>query len=147
MTRGTRILLATVVGGAVLLLATLGAGAAAVYRAGAVAVDVEDGDDRFRFRLPAALIGAAVTLAPDSLLDEAASDLAPLLPAAAAGWRELEAAPDFVLLEIRSDDEQIRVAKSGFRLEISVDGPDARVRVAVPLRSVGSLLRRLEERV
>lgn len=144
MTCATRVFLIIVIGGTVLVLATLGAMAAAVYRAGTVAVEIEENGHQIRLGLPAALLHAGVVLLPDSALDEAASELAPFVPALEAGWRELADAPDFVLLEARSVDESVLVVKSGSRLEISVDAPDARVSVGVPLATVGSLLHKLE---
>lgn len=146
MTRTTRFFLVIVIGGTVLVLAALGAMAAAVYHAGTVAVEIEESGHRIQLGLPAGLLHAAVLLLPDSALDEAASELAPWVPAIEAGWREFVDAPDFVLLEARSADENVLVVKSGSRLEISVDSPDARVRLAVPLGAVGSLLHKLEPR-
>jgi hypothetical protein len=138
------VFLIIVIGGTVLVLATLGAMAAAVYRAGTVAVEIEENGHQIRLGLPAGLLHAGVVLLPDSALDEAASELAPFVPALEAGWREFVDAPDFVLLEARSVDESVLVVKSGSRLEISVDSPDARVRVGVPLATVGALLHKLE---
>jgi hypothetical protein len=144
MTRTTRLFLIVVIGGTVLVLATLGAMAAAAYRAGTVAVEIEENGHQIRLSLPAGLLHAAVVLLPDSALDEAASELTPFVPALEAGWQEFENAPDFVLLEARSADENVLIVKSGSRLEISVDAPDARVRVAIPLGTVSTLLHKLE---
>jgi hypothetical protein len=143
MTRGTRLFLIIVIGGTLLVLATLGAMAAAVYRAGTVAVEIEEHGHQFRLALPAGLIQAALVLLPDAALDEAASELAPLVPALEAGWREFVDAPDFVLLDARSADEHVLVVKSGSRLEIEVVAPDARVRVGVPLGTAAALLHEL----
>ena len=143
MTRGTRLLLAIVLGGAVLFLATVGAGAAAVYHGGIVAVEIDGDGNRFRFRLPAGLVGAAIALTPVSVLDEAMVEVRPFLPAVQAGWQELADAPDFVLVEVHSAEERVLIKKTGSRLEISVDSSDSHVRVEVPLRIVGSLLRKL----
>jgi hypothetical protein len=146
MTRGTCLLLTAVIGGPVILAATLGAGVAAVYHAGTAAVEIEDGGHQLRLRVPAGLLGAAVALAPASAIDDAASELSPFLPAIRAGWQELSEAPDFVLVEARSGDESVLIVKSGSRLEVSIDTPDSRVRVAVPLGTLRQVLRRLERR-
>ena len=53
MTRGTRVLLALVLGGALLFVATVGVTVAAVYRAGSVAVEIEENGHPFRLGLPA----------------------------------------------------------------------------------------------
>jgi hypothetical protein len=144
MTRGTRLFLAFVIGGAVLLLATLGAGAAAVYRGGTVAVEIVEDGNQIRVGLPAALLGVAIALTPASALEEATTEVRPFLPALEAGWRELAETPDFVLVEVVSADETVLIEKSGSRLLVSVDTPDTQIRIGVPLGTVGSLLRKLE---
>jgi len=144
MTRGTRLLLAVVIGGVVLGLATLAATAAAVYHGGTVAVDIEEDGNHFQLQLPAGLIGAAIALAPDSAVQEAADELEPWIPALDAGWHELGDAPDFVLLELVTDDENVRIEKSGSKLLVIVDSPEAQIRVGVPLGTVGSLLHKLD---
>ena len=144
MTRGTRLLLVIVIGSVVLATAVVGAAAAAVYGAGTIAIDVrEDDGQRIQVKLPAGLVRAAVALTPSSILEDATDELAPLLPALNAGWRDLSEAPDFVLFELSSADENVRVEKVDSRLMIFVDLPDGTVQVAVPIDTVGSLLRRL----
>ena len=144
MTRGTRLLLAVVIGGVVLTLATLGAAAAAVYHGGTVVVEIEEQGNHFQVQLPAGLVRAAIALAPASALEEVAEELEPWIPALDAGWREFRDAPDFVLLEVVSGDESVRVEKTGSKLLVIVDSPDAQVRVGVPLGTVGSLLHKLD---
>jgi hypothetical protein len=143
MTRGTRWLLALVIGALALLLATLGTAAATVYRSGTVAVEIEGNGHDIRLGLPAGLVGAAIALTPASAYEEAAAEIRPLIPALEAGWRELADAPDFVLVDFRSAEESVRVEKTGSRLVILVDAPDARFRIGVPLETVGSLLDKL----
>ena len=144
MTRGTRLLLAVVIGGVVLGLATLAATAAAVYHGGSVSVEIEEDGNHFQVQLPAGLVRAAIAMAPDSALQEAAQELEPWLPALDAGWRELEDAPDFVLFELVSDDETVLIEKTGSKLLVIVGSPQAQVRVGVPLGTVGSLLHKLD---
>ena len=143
MTPGTRLLLAVVAGAALLMLATVGVGAAAVYHAGTIAVEVEEDGNSFQFSLPAGLVRAAIAIAPASALSKATRELEPWLPAVEAGWRELCDAPDFVLVEVDSRDERVRVEKSGSELLVVVDADDAHVRVAVPLGTVSALLAKL----
>jgi hypothetical protein len=144
MTRGTRVLLVVVLGGALLLVATVGVTAAAVYRAGSVAVEIEDDGHRFRLGLPAGLLNVAIALTPTAAFDEATEEIEAFLPALGAGWRELADAPDFVLVDVRSDGEQVRIEKSGDRIEVSVDAPDTHVRVGLPIGTVGWLLDKLD---
>ena len=144
MTRGTRLLLAIVIGGVLLATAAVGATAAAVYRAGTIAVEIREEDgNQIRVNLPAGLLSAAIALTPSSILEEAGGELEPLLPALNAGWQELSEGPNFVLFELSSADENVRVEKIDSRLMIFVDVPEVTVQVTVPLDTVGSLLRKL----
>ena len=144
MTRGTRLLLAIVIGGVLLATAAVGATAAAVYRAGTIAVEIREEDgNQIRVNLPAGLLSAAIALTPSSILEEAGGELEPLLPALNAGWQELSEGPNFVLFELSSADENVRVEKIDSRLMIFVDVPEITVQVTVPLDTVGSLLRKL----
>ena len=144
MTRGTRLLLAIIIGSIVLAVATVGAAAAAVYRAGTLAVEFQSEDGNLiQLNLPVGLLHPAIALAPSSILDEARVELEPLLPALNEGWRELTDAPDFVLIELHSADENVRVEKIDSQLLIFVEMPDASVRVGIPLDTVGSILRKL----
>ncbi len=144
MTRGTRLLLAIVIGGVLLATAAVGATAAAVYRAGTIAVEIrEDDGNLIRVSLPAGLLRAAIALTPSSILEEACDELEPLLPALNAGWREFSEAPDFVLFELSSAEENVRVEKIDSRLMILVDAPRVTLQVTVPLDTVGWLLRKL----
>jgi hypothetical protein len=143
MTRGTKILLSVVLGAMLLCMATVTLGAAAAYQAGSVSVQVQDGNDDFSIRLPAILANVALSLAPRSALDEAARELEPFLPALKAGWRELEATPDFVLVEIVSSDEHIRIEKRGGTLQIHVQEDGSDIRVSLPLATIGTVCRKL----
>ena len=144
MTRGTRVLLLLVLGGALLFVAAVGVTAAAVYRAGSVAVEIEEDGHHFRLGLPAGLLHVAIALTPSSAFGTATEEIRTFVPALGAGWHELADAPDFVLVDVRADGEHVRVEKSGDRLEISVDAPDAHVRVGIPIGTVGWLLDKLD---
>ena len=145
MTRGTRLLLAVLIGGCLLTAATIAAGAAAVYRAGSITVEVfEDEGGRFDVSVPAGLARVAIALAPDAILEEAAGELEPVLPALHAGWEEFVRSPDFVIVEVHSDDEHVRVEKQGRKLSVLVDSPEAKIRISIPLHTVSSLIGRLD---
>ena len=115
-----------------------------MYRAGTIAVEIREEDgNQIRVNLPAGLLRAAIALTPSSILEEASGELEPLLPALNAGWRELSEAPNFVLFELSSAEENVRVEKVDSQLMIFVDLPEVTVQVAVPIDTVGSLLRKL----
>ena len=144
MSRTTKLVLAVLLGGLLLFAATLGLAATAVYRAGSIAVEVHETDGgRIDVNLPAGLVRLAIALAPRSIVEEATRELAPLLPAIGAAWDEFADAPDFVVAEVTSGDEQIRVEKIDGRLQVRVDSPETRIRVSIPLHAVGALVDRL----
>ncbi len=79
MTRGTRLLLAIVIGGVLLATAAVGATAAAVYRAGTIAVEIQEDDgNRIRVSLPAGLVGAAIALTPNSHVEVRVQGMEPV---------------------------------------------------------------------
>jgi hypothetical protein len=143
MTRGKKALLIVLLSATVLCVGTVTLGAAVAYRAGSVSVHIQDGGDDFSIRIPAILADAALSLAPRSALDEAAAELRPFLPALEPGWRELAAAPDFVLVEVVSKDDSVWIEKRGGALQIRVTERDSEIRVALPLSTIGGLCRKL----
>jgi len=146
MTRGTRVLLGVVLAGGLLFVAAVGVTAAAVYRGGSVAVEIEDDGHRFRLGLPAGLVNVAIALTPSSAIGPAAEEFEAFVPALADGWSELADAPDFVLVEVWSDGAHVKIEKSGDRIEVLVDAADSRVRVGLPIGTVGWLLDKLDRR-
>jgi hypothetical protein len=131
-----------------------GAAVAAVVAAGTVAVHVDDGGPdggNVHVVVPAALIEAAVGLAPDHLFEEVATELdrAGVLR---DGGRSLHAVadaladlPDCVLVEVRDRSTHVRVESRGGKLRVRIDEPDTRVRIDVPIRSVHRVLERIAE--
>jgi hypothetical protein len=146
MTRGTRALLTILVCGSLLMATTVGISVAAVYRAGSIAVQVNEGDgQQLRVAVPAGLARIAIWLTPASVLEPVMVDeLRPLVPALRAGWREFGNTPDFVLVEVRDGDDRVRVEKRGHAIVVLVESDESTVRVALPLATVGPLLSKLE---
>ncbi len=148
MSKTARIVLIAMVAVTVLVVATVGATASTVYRAGTIAVRIDDRNgDRIAVTVPAGLARIAIAAVPASVLGDALHELDELnqwMPAARAGWTELAEAPDFVLVEVHGRDESVVVQKQGRRLVVHVDSPDARVDVAVPLGTVSALLAKLD---
>jgi hypothetical protein len=144
--RPARLLLAVVVGGALLAMGGVVAGFAAVHRGGNVAVELEQtAGDQVRIAVPAVLVRLAIALAPASLFEPAVADeLRPLLPALRAGWQELARAPDGPLAELRAPNERLLVEKRGNRLSVLVVTDGTAVRVALPLATLGPLFAKLE---
>ena len=91
MTLGAKIFLGLFAAAVTLTLATVGAGAAAVYSAGTVAVDVQEpeGGTNLSLGMPAILLHLAIALTPDELIEEFARELEPVWPTVQAAAREL----------------------------------------------------------
>lgn len=154
MTRGTRVLWIVIGGLAVCAMVGVAALATAVHAVQTmpmieVSVHEKGGDEiDLHFTIPAAVVGAGLTVAPHVVPDEAweemRMELAAELSALPAEWRaaldatldELERAPDFRLVEVDDGDEHVRVDKVDGHLRVTVRSPDADVDVRVPLRLV-----------
>jgi hypothetical protein len=137
MTLGAKIFLGLFAALTTLTLATVGAGAAAVYSAGSVAVDVQpDEGTNLSLGVPAILLHLAIALTPDEVVEDLAQELEPVWPTVRAAAYELEQAPDFVLLEVRSSDEYVKIEKRRGRLVVVVESDADHVRVAIPLGTV-----------
>jgi hypothetical protein len=137
MTLGAKIFLGLFAAMTTLTVATVGAGAAAVYSAGSVAVEVQpDEGTNISLGVPAILLHLAIWFTPDEVVEDLAEELEPVWPTVRAAAYELERAPDFVLLEVRSSDEHVRIEKRRGRLIVLVDSDTDYVRVAIPLGTV-----------
>jgi hypothetical protein len=118
-----------------------------LYSLGSIEVSMKGhgcGGDDIELRLPAALVQAALMLTPDDLVcgggkcgRQAMLDKMPL---ASALCRALQDTPDFVLVEVESDDERVRIEKRGHALFIDVNNPEETVRVRVPVKIVQGIV-------
>lgn len=137
MSSGARLILAIVAGIILLTVATVGAAVAAVYHAGTVAVDVSPAaDSHISVALPAALLNLAIALVPDEVVSEVTEELEPVWPTIEAAARELDRAPDFVLLEVIGEDEHVLIEKREGRMVMVVEDHGERVSVALPLSTI-----------
>jgi len=144
MSLGTKIFLGLFAAALILSLATVGAATAAVYHAGSIAVEVEPQDGSgLSINVPAGLAHIAIALAPADLVTDAIAELEPVWPSVEAAARALDEAPDFTLLEVRSADEHVVIAKERGRLVVLVDADGETVRVAVPLGTVRRVVEKL----
>lgn len=144
MSFGSKLFLGLFAAALILSVVTVGAAGAAVYHAGSIAVDVQPQDgSALSLRMPAGLAHLAIALAPADLVTDAIAELEPVWPSVEAAARVLEEAPDFTLLEVRSADERIVVAKERGRLLVLVDSDGESVRVAVPLGTVRRVVNKL----
>jgi hypothetical protein len=93
--------------------------------------------------MPAILLHLAIALTPDEVIEEFAHELEPAWPTVQAAARELDRAPDFVLLEVRSANEHVRIEKLNGRLVVLVQSDAELVRVAVPVGTMRRIVTKL----
>jgi hypothetical protein len=96
--------------------------------------------------VPAALAPLGAHLIPQRELARSRERLSPWLPALRLTASELEKLPDSVLVEVRDDDEHVRVAKVGDGLEVEEESPREHVHVWVPLRAIYDMADSFEAR-
>jgi len=142
--------LAIVVGLAVLVGGTAGAAAYSWNHAGNVRLAVhESGPDgmHMAISLPAVLVNTAIALCPvpaDLRIDPRWEDMIPALRSAAESLSDM---PDVVFVDVHDGDEHVRIAKSGRELVISVNTPDERFELALPIESLRRIAAKLEAKV
>ena len=147
MATGAKILLIVVGGSILLMAATVAAGAAAIYSGGTIAVDVaEESGGGISVHVPAAIAHLALAMVPDRVIEEALEDvsdeLEPYLPALQNCWTEFERAPDFVMVEVESRQEHVRVEKRNGKLLVLIENGGDDIRVEVPLKTLRRFVRK-----
>lgn len=152
MSKAKRILVIGLVAATVTVAAGVSLATAAIVGAGTIAVDVrETRGDRVSVHVPAGLAEMALFFVPSGLVDHfveeidvhAAGEVRDLLPTVRAVWNELEASPDFVLVEVNDGDEHVVIEKRNRRILITVQSDDADVSVSIPVRTVDRLLSKI----
>jgi hypothetical protein len=150
MSRGAKILLAVALTFVVLMVGSGMLLAATVVRAGALRVKVHEPGSRgthVDLTIPAAVVYLGLDVLPlvleDEIEAEIRTDLREYGPAMAAALRELENAPDAVLVDVRDAAERVRVSKKGRTLEVRVDGPDGRYEITLPASLLGRIAREI----
>lgn len=147
MRSGERLALAVILGLCLLVGGTAGATAYAWHRAGNVRIAINQtrkSGDTFSLSVPGLLVNAAIALCPvpaDVTLNARIAELVPVLRAVSL---RLATLPDAVLVDFSNNGGSVRIEKSGPDLVIRVDSTEERVEVAVPLKSVLQLMRKLE---
>ncbi len=134
------------------LVPTLLIGAVVLWfaRAGMVEVQVEERHgDQIRMRVPAALVELTCACVPRSVVacrghgggNTPTQEIGPMLRAIQKGLAEAE---DGVLVDVRSADETVRIAKEGRRITVNALTPDESVYLAMPIRTIGTVVGKLE---
>jgi hypothetical protein len=103
-----------------------------------------DGCDITGLRIPGVLVTSAMHFVPDDALCDASEELQRWGPIAREVCEALARSPDFVLVQVESNDEQVNISKRGHELVVEVETDCESVHVVVPLRAMNSILKRME---
>src|SRR6266849_1223053 len=128
------------------LAGSLALAGAYVVHEGAIRIRVDEQDAKgthVHLLVPAALVPAAMMFVPEATLREAATRARPWLPAVQAATEGLAPQPDCDLLEVRSANEHVHVAKRGTLLVVEVESLRETVHVSVPLRTINGVAHKI----
>jgi len=109
------------------------------FHEGLVRVSVDEhrpNGDHVHIMVPAALIPAAIHLAPRHSMQDAARQAGPWMPVVQQIVRELAKYPNAQLVEVQDENEHVVIRTESGTLRIDVDSPDETVHVACPLSTI-----------
>ena len=117
------------------------------FHEGLIRVDV----DEYRARgshvhmwVPAAVVPMTMHFVPRHHLRDAAEHAREFLPVAHALFKELKEFPDAEFVEVKDDDQHVRIRTHDGKLQIDVEAPAQNVHVLVPLSTVDDVVEQLE---
>jgi hypothetical protein len=126
----------------------LALGAAYTFHEGVIRVDVDEnkiGGSHVHFWVPATLVSIGVHVAPRQAMKQAAEKARDVLPALRLGAKELRNYPDALLVEVKNEEQHVRVATEHGKLRVDVNGDGGVVHVTVPLETIQDVTERMEE--
>jgi hypothetical protein len=133
---------------ATLIVLTLAAGVAAgiyVKNAGMVVVQVaERGGDNINLKIPAAALELASWCIPDAVFGCVNGHMAPWLPTLDPVFDQLRSLPDFVMVDVVSPREKVRIETRGGRLVVRAVSPGDQIHLSIPIRIAGKIMHRIE---
>jgi hypothetical protein len=130
------------------MLGTVVVGGAILCSDGFVSVRVNEGAPKgshIFFVVPGALAPIGMKFIPREHWKEVEKEVQPWLPAIRAAVDGLAEYPDTIFVEVIDRTDHVRVHKSGDSIVVDVDDPGETVHVSVPLRTIKSVVRELEE--
>ena len=133
--------------------AALGLGGALVmagvytFHEGLIRVDVDEygtGGSHVHMWVPAAVVPITMHFVPRHHLRDVTEHAREFLPVAHALFKELKEFPDAEFVEVKDDDQHVRIRTHDGKLQIDVEAPDQNVHVLVPLSTVDDVVGQLE---
>ncbi|HEY6127490.1 MAG TPA: hypothetical protein VIW23_04845 [Candidatus Acidoferrum sp.] len=116
------------------------------FREGVIRVDVDEhhsGGSHVHFWVPAAAVPMAMHFVPKRHFRKLPPEAAECLPLVQIVTTELSHYPDTTFVDVQDDNERVRVATVGTKLQIDVVSPEENVHVAVPLSTVNDVANQL----
>lgn len=142
MSKTAKILLTVAATIAVLILGSGLVLATTVVRAGMMTVRIHEPGQTVSLHVPAALAYLGLDLLPlldDRVGAEIRADLGEMRPALAAALRDLESAPDAVLVDVQDGRDRVRITKRDRTLQISVVDQGGRYEITLPEGILGKV--------
>lgn len=118
------------------------------FHEGVIRVEVDEfraGGSHVHLWVPAAAVPMAMHFVPKHHLCDAARNAREFLPLAHALFKELKKFPDAEFVEVKDDEQHVRIRTHEGKLQIDVDDPDEKVHVLVPLSTVDDVVGQLED--
>ena len=134
-------------GTAIAVMGTLVAVGAAVYEAGAIDVRVHENHAKgtnLHLIAPAALVPVGLEFVPDKVFRKCGPQVRPWLPAIKVAVEELQKYSDVTFVEVEDGHDHVTIKKLADKMVIDVNSPDETVHVAVPLKTIKSVLKKIE---
>lgn len=92
---------------------------------------------------PALIAPIAAHFAPKNDLRNATREMQPYMPTIRAALESLREADDVVFVEVKENDEHVKVSKSGGSIVVDVDDFGETVHVSTPIRAIQSTIEQL----
>lgn len=117
------------------------------YRAGMLVIRIQEAGPHgmdLAIQIPAILVPMALQFVPDEALNQVAHRTADWGPAVRAATKAFSESPDFLLVQVDSPGEQVRISKERGRLIVDVSSIEERLHISLPLRILGPVIKQLE---
>src|SRR5271166_1174314 len=121
--------------------------AAYVFHEGVIKVDVDEfrGDgSHIHFWVPATAVNLGLEVVPHRNLERAARQVQPFLPALRELAKELKKYPNAQLVDVRGDNEHVRISVRDGKLCIDAVNDTENIHVRVPVETISDVADRLE---
>jgi len=128
--------------------ATLALTTAYVFHEGVIRVDVDEsraGGSHVHFWVPATAVTGGLRVVPRHYIQHAADQSRPYLPVLREVAKELEKYPNAELVDVRGNDQHVRVSVRSGKVYIDAVDKENNIHVSVPAETIADVADRLED--